>query len=102
MRARWAIALAATILFLPLTGCLTVQAPERIEVGSRSPEPVDSKRLPATSSHADCRSELEKAYQNIQWLESENEKLREKAARYKDERDRCKDDLERHEDRYDD
>ncbi len=73
-------------------GCLSVKAPERIDIGGRSrPEPVDSTRIPPTSSHEHARTELAKAYQNIQYLERENQRLERKAADYKRERDECRD-----------
>lgn len=63
-----------------LTGCFSVKAPEQINIGSGSsrPEPVDSRRVPPTTSHEHARQELAKAYQNIQYLERENDKLRRK------------------------
>ncbi len=63
-----------------LTGCFSVKAPEQINIGGGSsrPEPVDSRRVPPTTSHEHARQELAKAYQNIQYLERENEKLRRK------------------------
>lgn len=72
-------------------GCLSVKAPERIEIGNSSrPEPVDTSRIPPTSSHEQARQELAKAYQNIQYLERENQRLDRKAADYKRERDDCR------------
>lgn len=61
-------------------GCFSVKAPEQINIsgGSSRPEPVDSRRIPPTSSHEQARQELAKAYQNIQYLERENDKLRHK------------------------
>ena len=80
----------ATISLL-ITGCLSIKAPERIEVGNSSrPEPVDSSRIPPTTSHEQARQELAKAYQNIQYLERENQRLDRKAADYKRERDECR------------
>lgn len=97
MHGRWRLFMAAGVL-IGLAGCVT--APERIDVnlGSSRPEPVDSSRVPATASHEEARHELVKAYQNIQYLERENARLAEKAARYESERDDCKDRLEKHED----
>jgi hypothetical protein len=73
------------------TGCVNAKAPERISVNvGGAPEPVDPSRLPATPTLEDCRGELAKAYQNIQYLERENAKLREKSDNYKHERDECR------------
>ncbi len=78
-------------------GCLNVRLPERVEVGNAQPEPVDSSRIPNTSTHAEARAELRKAYENIQYLEHENQRLQEKAAKYKRERDEYKDRLKKYE-----
>lgn len=72
---------------LGATGCVNIKAPERIEIANRRPAPVDSSRVPATSSHEHARQELTKAYQQIQYLEHENARLDRKAADYKRERD---------------
>ncbi|MEP0848488.1 MAG: hypothetical protein HRF50_16905 [Phycisphaerae bacterium] len=72
-------------------GCVSVKAPERIEIGGRArPEPVDSSRVPDTATHDEARRELAKAYQNIQYLERENARLARQAADYKRERDECR------------
>jgi len=87
-------------LVCSLAGCVSVKAPETVSVGGSSrPEPVDSSRVPATSSHEEARHELAKAYQNIQYLEKENAKLERKVVKYKRSRERCKDQLEECEDR---
>lgn len=68
------------VIVVMLAGCFSVKAPEQINIGGGSsrPEPVDSRRIPPTTSHEHARQELAKAYQNIQYLERENEKLRRK------------------------
>lgn len=87
-------------LVCSLVGCVSVKAPERITVGGSSkPAPVDSGRVPDTSSHEEARHELVKAYQNIQYLEDENAQLERKATKYKRARDQYKDELEACEDR---
>ena len=90
--------LAAGCLLWAAVGCVSVTAPRSVEIGSSRPEPVDSSRVPATASHEEARRELHKAYQNLQYLERENRQLEEKAAKYKRQRDECKDRLERYED----
>lgn len=73
------------------SGCVSVKAPERITINrSPRPEPVDSRRVPQTSSHEQARMELNKAYQNIQYLEDQNRKLASDAQEYKRERDDCR------------
>ncbi len=74
-------------------GCVTVRAPENIDIGSgqRSrPADVDSSRIPPTASHEEARAELAKAYQQIRYLEDRNARCerslneaREKADKYK-------------------
>lgn len=97
MRASAWLVLAAAGLAWAAAGC--VKAPERIEVnvGHDRPAPVDSTRVPPTSSYEDCRSELTKAYQNLQYLERENADLKDKAAKYKKERDDYKKRLKKYE-----
>lgn len=96
MRTCWWMMPAAGIL-LALAGCVT--APERIDVrvGSDRPAPVDSSRVPNPQTLEEARAELHKAYQNIQYLEQENERQAQKAAKYKRERDDYKDRLEKYE-----
>ncbi|MBN2445316.1 MAG: hypothetical protein JXO22_01225 [Phycisphaerae bacterium] len=89
----------AGVLLVGLTGCVTVKAPERIDIGGGRAERVDSSRVPATSSHEQARAELEKAYRYIQSLENANKRLEDKAAEYKRERDQCEDRLEKCEER---
>ncbi len=81
------------------TGCLSVQAPREINVGSDGAESVDSSRVPRTDSHDDCRYELEKAYRALQRIEHDLARAHDKAAEYKRERDRAEDALERCQDR---
>lgn len=90
-RLRAAVWIGAAALALPAAGCVSVKAPERIEIGNSSrPERVDSSRVPPTSSHEHARQELARAYENIRWLERENQRLERKAAEYKRERDDCR------------
>ena len=92
--------LAAAGLIWATAGCVSVKAPETIEIGGRGrPEPVDSSRVPATASHEEARYELQKAYRHIQWLERDNQRWREKAAEYKRERDEYKHQRDRYKDR---
>ncbi|TWT44662.1 hypothetical protein RAS1_10770 [Phycisphaerae bacterium RAS1] len=90
--------LTAALALGVMSGCVSVKAPERIDVGREPPPPVDSSRLPATATHDECRYELEKAYQNIQYLEGENSRLERKSQEYKRERDDYKKRLKRYED----
>ena len=101
------VLLAVGGLLWATAGCVSVKAPERIEVGggSRRPEPVDSSRVPDPRTLEEARRELRKAYANVRWLEDEVadlEKGKAKAKRerdkYKQQRDDCEDRLEKYED----
>lgn len=86
-----------------LAGCVNVQAPERIEVGS-SPgrEPIDTSRVPPTGSHEEARRKIAEAYQRIDYLDRKVRDLKEDKEKYKDERDEYKDKYKRLKKRYDD
>ncbi len=97
MRTVLALAVAAVALG-GACGCISVKAPERIEIGgSDRPAPVDSNRVPPTATHEEARAELEKAYANLRYMEQENARLERKAAEYKRERDEARKRLERYE-----
>lgn len=87
------------------TGC-KVEAPREINVGTeygRSREArVASTHVPPTSSHAEARQELKKAYYRIGELERENNRLRRKYEECKDKYERAKDKYEDLKDKYDD
>lgn len=87
-----------TGLAIGAAGCVT--APERIDVrvGSDRPAPVDSSRVPRPTTLEEARGELNRAYQNLQYLERENARLGEKATKYKSERDDCRRRLKKYED----
>lgn len=106
MSTRSWVLLAVGGLLWVTTGCVSVKAPERIDVGgSRRPEPVESSRVPNPRTLEEARAELRKAYANIQWLEDEAADLDKDKAGYKRERDKyrkqrddCEDRLEKYED----
>lgn len=75
-------------------GCVSVKAPERIEIKTDRRESVDVQHVPQTTTHEEAQTELVKAYQTLAHLERENERLERKAAEYKSERDQCRRDLE--------
>jgi len=89
-----------------MVGCVSLKAPERIEVGSRNAPPkVDSSKVPPTSNHAEARQRLAEAYQRNAYLERRVADLEAKCDRYEEkydeERDRrkaCEDRLEDYED----
>jgi len=103
-RCRWGtvevcgFAVLAIGLLMLVSGCVQIKAPERINIGTEPPPPVDSRRIPPTTTHEEARAELEKAYQNIQYLEQQNARLRNKADEYKRERDECRKRLKKFED----
>lgn len=90
MRTTW-ICLAGAALLLGLSGCVSVKAPERIDIGGSKPPPVDSGRVPQPATLEEAQRELDRAYQNIEYLERENAKLDKKAREYKRERDEARD-----------
>ncbi len=77
-------------------GCVT--APERIEVnvGGR-PEPVDSSQVPHPATLEEAQRELDQAYANLQHVERDNARLKDKADKYKHERDDYKKRLKKYE-----
>jgi predicted RNase H-like nuclease (RuvC/YqgF family) len=85
-------------LMLATLGCVSVKAPERINIGGGRPAPVDTSRIPPITTVEEGREELCKAYQNIEYLERENRHLKDKADEYKHERDKCRKRLEKYED----
>jgi hypothetical protein len=100
MKLRAGLVLAACGLLF-CGGCVSVKAPERIEVdagGHSRPERVDSSRVPNPHTLEEARAELNKAYSNIQWLEDRVANLEKDKAKYKRERDECRDRLEKYED----
>ncbi len=84
-------------IFLLLAGCLSVRAPERIEIGSSRSRAYrgDSSKAPATRDHAHAREELKRAYSRIA-------KLEERVSELKDEIDDLEEELEDARDKHDD
>ena len=100
MRAARGLLLLAAGLLWATAGCVSVKAPENIEIGGGSrPQPVDSSRIPETASHQEARRELRRAYANLRYLEHENERLAAKADKYKRQRDECEEQRDRYKDR---
>ncbi len=87
----WLLVLATAGLVLLSTGCVTLPKNVEVNVGdSGRPAPVDSTRVPEPKTLDEAHQELVKAYQNLQYLEHENARLADKAAKYKTERDECR------------
>ena len=63
--------------------CVNARAPDVYINTGPSPEDVDSSKVPPTTTHAEARAELELAYRQIRYLESENRRLEERADKYK-------------------
>lgn len=92
------LGLSATgLCVMVLSGCVSVKAPERINVNDR-PARVDSSRVPPTSSHEEARQLLADAYERNRYLEGKVERLE----RDKDELKRERDDYKRRAKQYDD
>jgi len=100
------IGLIAGGLLLLSTGCVSVKAPERVEIGTGGrTEAVDSSEVPNPRTLEEARYELRKAYGRIRYLEGKVDDLEEDKAeckrdkeRYKKERDRYKKRLKKYED----
>lgn len=90
--------IATTTLLVAAVGCVSVQAPERIDIGSSRSEPVDSSQVPQTSSHEEAQVELRKAYGYIRDLEQRVDKLKREKKECEREREKCEERLERYED----
>ncbi len=90
MRTVWCLVLGTGLLAVA-DGC--VRAPKNVELNVGSPRfsaPVDTSRVPQPTTLEEAQAELNKAYQNIQDLQDENDRLKEKADKFKRERDDCR------------
>ncbi|MCP4248701.1 MAG: hypothetical protein GY778_16775 [bacterium] len=99
------IMLASVGLMVVVTsGCVSVQAPERINIGPGGPPPqnVDSSRVPPTTTHEEARAELVKAYDQIRYLEHRNHRLEDKLEDAKKDKEEYKRKYKRLKDKYDD
>ena len=77
---------ACTVL---LAGCLSVKAPEKINVGNRAGR-IDSSRVPPTQSPEETRQQLEEAYERNRYLEAKVAELKEEIEELEEERDEYK------------
>ncbi|MFH1419612.1 MAG: hypothetical protein ABII12_15150 [Planctomycetota bacterium] len=105
VRTRWLglpILAAAFSAALFIGGCISVKAPEEINVGSQRRRPADTSRVPHTSSHEEARQKLAEAYEEIRHLENKARDLENDKRKCKRERDEYKDKYEHLRDRYDD
>ncbi len=103
------IFLFAVCVFLP--GCLSVKAPDEINIGSSRPgrRPIDTRRVPPTRTHEEARQKLAQAYDRIHYLEGEVRSLKKDLDDLEDdledmeeERDEWEEKYDRLEDKYDD
>lgn len=74
-------------LLVCTAGCLNVQVPREVNINGS--DRVDSRTVPKTTSHEDCRAELNRAYARIRELEHDlqrckqkNDQLEERLERY--------------------
>lgn len=79
-------AAAGVALAIGAFGCVSVKAPERIEVNRR--ERVDASQVPPTSSHEEARQRLAEAYAEIRHLRAKVADLEEDKAELRRELDR--------------
>lgn len=95
--------LAGILVSLVVTsGCVSVKAPERIDMGRSRSRNVDTRTVPRTSSHEDARRKLGEAYAEIDYLRERNRKLEEDKRELKQDNDDCERRVDRLKDRYDD
>ncbi len=88
---------------LGVAGCVSVKAPEDINIGSRpGREPIDTSRVPPTRSHEEARQKLAGAYERIDYLEAKIRDLEDDKEELKKKRDEYKRKYKRLKDRYDD
>ncbi len=87
---------------LAMMGCVSVKAPERINVGRSRRGTTNTRSVPPTSSHDDARRRLADAYAEIDELRERNQRLERKERELKQDNDDCERRLDRCEDRYDD
>lgn len=99
---RWLLGFSMMMALLPAAACLEIKAPERINVNSGRPARVDPGRVPHISTVEEGRYELDKAYQNIRYLEDRVAKLERDKDEARRERDDYKDRNKRDRDRDDD
>lgn len=85
------LAFPALIAIASAIGCLEIKAPERINVNSNRPARVDPGRVPHINTVEEGRYELDKAYQNIRYLEDRVAKLERDKDEARRERDDYKD-----------
>lgn len=90
-RLRWLLGFSMMMALLPAAACLEIKAPERINVNSGRPARVDPGRVPHISTVEEGRYELDKAYQNIRYLEDRVARLERDRDEARRERDNYKD-----------
>lgn len=84
-----------------LVGCVSVKAPERINMQGHRPRTGHSS-APRTSSLPQCQEELAQAYDELTYLRDKVARLEHDNDKLDHELDACEDRLDRYEDRYDD
>ncbi|MFH0983106.1 MAG: hypothetical protein V2A79_16425 [Planctomycetota bacterium] len=88
--------------FVPQLACVNARAPDVYINAGPVPENVSSAQVPATTTHEQARAELEKAYRQIRYLESENRRLEGKVKHEKERGDDYKVKYERLKKKYED
>ena len=91
------------LIILPANiACLSARAPDVYINTGPSAENIDSTKIPKTRNHEEARAELRKAYKQIQYLEYENQKLKEKVEKEKDRGNEYKRKYKKLKDKYED
>ncbi len=99
-----ALSIGGMSLLFVSPGCVSVKAPERIDIdrGRARRRPIDTRSIPSTSSHEDARRKLGEAHAEINDLRAKNRNLEKDKRELKQDVKECERQLDRCEDRYDD
>ncbi|HNO77560.1 MAG TPA: hypothetical protein PKN33_05815 [Phycisphaerae bacterium] len=102
-RAQIIVSVGVFVASTAMWGCVSVKAPERINMNGRSHRgSTDTRSVPHTTSHEDARRKLAEAYAEIDELRERNSRLERKERELKQDNDDCERRLDRCEDRHDD
>lgn len=98
------LVIVGVVILTSSGACVNARAPENIYIGGGGPAPqdVDSSRVPDTRTHEEARAELVKAYNQIRYLEHDNDTLRRRYEDAKADKEEYKRKYKRLKDRYDD
>ena len=101
-RIGFSLLLFVLVSVAPHLACVQATAPDVYINSGPPPEDVNSAQVPTTSTHDQCRTELERAYNQIRYLEHDKRRLTEKVEHEKERGDEYKKKYKRLKDKYDD